>query len=144
MLVRHCAGGVVFHGDTVFLLKNEKEEWVLPKGVVRGNARMQEVALARVEAEAGVKAQILLSAGETNYEFYSITRRTPVCNHVLWFIMEAERESFCIAFEQGFLDGGYYPMEQALEMITYTQDRSLVRLAYEKYHAWKKPVQEEA
>ncbi len=135
MLFRKCAGGVVFCGDDVFLLQNEKGEWVLPKGVVRGNASQQEVAVARVQAEAGVDAGILEAVGETNYEFYSVTRRTPVCNRVMWYTMHAPRPEYRIAFEQGFKDGGWYPVQAALDMITYTQDKSLVRLAYEKYKA---------
>ena len=31
MIFRNCAGGVVFYANQVFLLKNEKNEWVLPK-----------------------------------------------------------------------------------------------------------------
>lgn len=135
MLFRKCAGGVVFRGDQVFLLKNDKGEWVLPKGVVRGNASKQEVALTRVQSEAGVQAEILESVGETNYEFYSVSRRTPVCNRVMWYTMAANSDSYRIAFEQGFTDGGWYPVEEAVDLITYTQDKSLVRLAFERYKA---------
>lgn len=136
MLFRKCAGGVVFHGDSVFLLRNEKGEWVLPKGVVRGNATQQDIAQTRVFEEGGVEADVLESVGETNYEFYSITRRSPVCNRVMWFTMRARNDTYRIAFEQGFTDGGWYPVSEALEMITYTQDRSLVHLAFEKYKAF--------
>lgn len=135
MLFRNCAGGVVFHGDKVFLLRNEKGEWVLPKGVVRGNARQQEVAVARVKSETGVDADVMEAVGETNYEFYSITRKTSVNNRVMWYTMRADSDAYRIAFEQGFIDGGWYPLAEALDMVTYTQDRSLVRLAHEKLKA---------
>lgn len=135
MLFRKCAGGVVFHGENVFLLCNDKGEWVLPKGVVRGAASQREVASGRVMSETGVNADVLESVGETNYEFYSVSRRTPVCNRVMWYTMAAQDASFRIAFEQGFTDGGWYPVEEALDKITYTQDRSLLRLAYERYRA---------
>lgn len=135
MLFRKCAGGVVFFQEEVFLLKNEKGEWVLPKGVVRGGASQQEVAQARVQAETGIDAQIIEAVGETNYEFYSVTRRAPVNNRVMWYIMKAKDKQFRVALEQGFTDGNFVPVDRALEMITYTQDRSLVRLAHEKYKA---------
>lgn len=133
MLFRKCAGGVVFCGDEVFLLQNDKGEWVLPKGVVRGENRQKDIAVARVLKEAGVTAEILEAVGETTYEFYSITRRTPVCNQIMWYIMEAPSAEYSIATDLGFQDGGYFPIEKAMDLITYTQDRSLVRLAYEKY-----------
>ena len=133
MIVRNCAGGVVFWGDQVFLLKNDKGEWVLPKGVIREKRMPAEVALERVKTEAGVSAQIVSTAGDTNYEFYSLTRRQPVCNRIHWYVMRAENDKYRIAFELGFTDGDFFPIEQAMETINYSQDRSLVSVAYQKY-----------
>ena len=135
MIFRKCAGGVVFFGESVFLLKNEKGEWVLPKGVIRDKQLPSDVALERVLKEAGVKARIISSAGETSYEFYSITRRQPVCNRITWYVMQADSAEYRIAFELGFTDGDYYPIEKSNELITYSQDKALVNVAYEKYKA---------
>ncbi len=137
MLRRICAGGVVFLGDKVFLLKNKKEEWVLPKGVIRNKQMARDVALERVKIEGGVEADILSPAGETSYEFYSYSRKQPVCNKIDWFIMEAVEDTISINEEEGFLDGGFYNIEEAVEKITYSQDRSLVRLAYRKYRDFR-------
>lgn len=133
MIFRKCAGGVVFCRDRVFLLKNDKDEWVLPKGVIREGQLAQDVALERVFKEAGIKSEIVSPAGETSYEFYSMTRKQPVCNRITWYVMSAPDFSYRIAFEQGFVDGDYYLVEQALDMITYSQDKALVNVAYEKY-----------
>ena len=133
MIFRKCAGGVVFHGDRVFLLKNDKGEWGLPKGVIREKRNAPDVALERVAKEAGIAATILSAAGETSYEFYSATRRQPVCNKITWYIMHAPDREYRIAFEEGFVDGDYYPLEHALEMITYSQDRALANVSYRKY-----------
>lgn len=133
MIFRKCAGGVVFKGESVFLLKNDKGEWILPKGVIRDKQLAQNVALDRVYKEAGIEAEIISSAGETSYEFFSMTRRQPVCNRITWYVMKAESENFRIAFEQGFADGDYFPVDKALDMITYSQDKALVSVAYEKY-----------
>ena len=133
MIFRKCAGGVVFSEDKVFLLKNEKSEWVLPKGVIREKQLARDVALDRVFKEAGIRAHIVSAAGETSYEFYSMTRRQPVCNRITWYVMQADEPGYRIAFEQGFVDGDYYPIGEALEMITYSQDKALVNVAYDKY-----------
>jgi 8-oxo-dGTP pyrophosphatase MutT (NUDIX family) len=132
MLVRNCAGGVVFFEDKVLLLKNEKNEWVLPKGVIRDGELAADVAKKRVKEEAGVEAKIVSSAGRTNYEFYSYSRKTPVCNQITWYIMEAECENFAISKEDGFVEGGFFPVEKALETITYSQDKSLVSVSYRR------------
>jgi ADP-ribose pyrophosphatase YjhB (NUDIX family) len=136
MRQRDCAGGVVFLKDKVFVLQNEKGEWVLPKGVIKNGELASDVAITRVKAEAGVDAKIIAPAGETRYEFFSVSRRAPISNRIDWFIMEAENETFAINKEEGFMDGGFYSIDEAIERITYSQDKSLVRLAYEKYLAF--------
>jgi len=133
MLVRNCSGGIVFAGDRVLLLQNEKHEWVFPKGVIRTGDYPDEVALRRVQAEAGVKAKIISSAGRTNYEFYSISRQRPVCNKIVWYIMTAEKDEAAPSETQNFLGGGFYPVDEAMDMVTYSQDKSLLMLSYQKY-----------
>ncbi|AEE90445.1 NUDIX hydrolase [Tepidanaerobacter acetatoxydans Re1] len=133
MLTRICSGGVVFFKDKVLILKNEKGEWVLPKGVIRPGRLAQEVAIERVKLEAGVNARIVSCVGETCYEFYSVTRQRPVCNQITWFLMEALSENCNPNVELNFSDGGFYPIEEALDMITYSQDKSLVRTSYKRY-----------
>ncbi|HCP15065.1 MAG TPA: NUDIX hydrolase [Peptococcaceae bacterium] len=138
MRQRDCSGGVVFFNDKVFVLKNEKGEWGLPKGVIKAGELASEVAINRVKYEIGVDAKIMAPAGETCYEFYSVSRRAPISNRIDWFIMQADADKFEVNKEEGFQDGGFFPIDEALELITYSQDRSLVRLAYEKYLAFKK------
>lgn len=137
MLIRHCAGGVVFHGNSVFLLKNDKSEWVLPKGVIRNGKIANEVAITRVRYEGGVDAQIIASVGETSYEFYSNTRKCPVHNQIHWFLMEATSDKYSVNKMENFSDGGFFTIEEALEKITYSQDKSLVSLAFKKYQEYQ-------
>ena len=133
MLYRNCAGGVVFYANQVFVFKNEKSEWVLPKGAIRNGELPWDVALRRVKVEAGISAEIVSSAGGTSYEFFSISRKQPVCNEISWYIMSSPSKDFLVNKDLGFKDGGFYPVDKALSMITYSQDRSLVSLSYKKY-----------
>jgi ADP-ribose pyrophosphatase YjhB (NUDIX family) len=137
MRQRNCAGGVVFAGDKVLLLQNDKGDWVLPKGVIRNGERASEVALFRVKHEAGVAARIVAPAGETRYEFFSVSRRAPISNKIDWFIMQADDESCLVNKDEGFQDGGFCPTAEAGDRITYSQDRALVHLAFEKYLAYQ-------
>jgi len=133
MLIRNCAGGVVFSGDKVFLLQNEKGEWVFPKGVIRNGELQSEVALRRVKEEGGINATIISTAGRTNYEFFSVTRQQPVCNRITWFIMMTQSEGFTIGEPEKYSKAGFFPIDQAMEKITYSQDRSLLHISYLKY-----------
>ncbi|RCX18308.1 NUDIX domain-containing protein [Anaerobacterium chartisolvens] len=132
MLVRNCAGGVVFYGGKVLLLKNEKGEWILPKGIIRNGDLANEVALKRVREEAGVKAEIVSTAGRTDYEFFSVTRHRPVCNKVTWYIMKSSSEECELNKSANVTDGGFFSQEDALRRITYSQDRSLLSLCFDK------------
>jgi predicted NUDIX family NTP pyrophosphohydrolase len=133
MLLRNCAGGVVFNQDKVFILKNDKGEWVLPKGIIREGDLATEVATQRVKEEGGVDAEIISTAGNTSYEFYSMTRQKPVCNKITWYIMKSDNDGFEINEQENFTDGGFYNIDEAMEKITYSQDKSLVSLSYKKF-----------
>lgn len=114
MIIRNCAGGVVFKDNKVFIMKNDKNEWILPKGKIRGEELPPETAIARVEYEAGImEPKIVSAAGETAYEFYSFTRNMPVCNKITWFIMESKDEKFTINEDEGFKEGGFYPVDRS-------------------------------
>ena len=131
--IRSCAGGVVFYNEQVFLLFDDHGEWVMPKGVIRNQNRSNDVALWRVEDEAGIHARIIGIAGNTHYTFYSTTREKEVSNRIQWFAMEADDASFHISFEQGFLNGGYYPIAEAREKLTHDCDKEILDLAYQIY-----------
>lgn len=133
MLLRNCAGGLVFNGDKVFLLKNEKGQWVFPKGIIRNGELSKEVALKRVREETGIEAKIISSAGRTNYEFFSVTRQKPVCNKITWYIMMSDNEDYKVNLDEDFLDGGYYNIDKAMKLVSHSQDRALLNLSYRNY-----------
>ena len=133
MLLRNCAGGVVFSNDKVFIMENEKGEWVFPKGVIKNGELQSEVALRRVMEEGGINATIVSPAGRTNYEFFSVTRQQPVCNRITWYIMLAQDEGYKIGEPEKYTNAGFYPIEKAMDMITYSQDRSLLNVSYMKF-----------
>ena len=133
MLVRNCAGGLVFCGNKVFLLRNEKGEWGFPKGVIRKVELPIEVALNRVKQEGNISAEIISPAGHTNYEFYSVTRQKPVCNKIIWYIMRSENLNFKIRENDKFTDAGYFEIDEAMKLVTYSQDKALLNLSYRKY-----------
>jgi len=70
VIVRDCAGGVVFHKDKVLILKNDKNEWVLPKGKIRDGFLPTETAISRIKHEAGVDANIVSTAGKPVTNFF--------------------------------------------------------------------------
>ena len=59
MIVRNCSGGIVFAGDKVLLVSNDKHEWGFPKGAVKSSADLSLSAFAkdRVKIETDVEAR---------------------------------------------------------------------------------------
>jgi len=131
--VRSCAGGVVFSGSEVFLLMSDRGNWVMPKGVIRSHNRSNEVALWRVEDEAGIHAEIIGIAGNTRYDFFSESRGREVSNRIQWFVMVAPDHSYSISFDQGFLNGGYFTLDRAMELLSFDADREILKSAWEIY-----------
>ncbi|MGI5878688.1 MAG: NUDIX hydrolase [Christensenellales bacterium] len=132
MLVRNCAGGIVFAGGKVLLLRNERSEWVLPKGPIPDGALSADSALAHVLEQTGCRARILCPVGETSYEFYSTSRKMPVNNRILWYLMQAPDDSLRLNESIGIVDGGFFDRHTSLSLITYSQDRGLLARAWEQ------------
>jgi len=128
----------VFAGDDVFLLMSDKGEWIMPKGIIRNHNHSNEVALWRVEDEAGIHAEIIGVVGNTLYEYFSESRGHEVSNRIQWFAMHANDHSFHVSYDQGFLNGGYFPIDRALELLTYDRDREILRAAYDIYQSYRK------
>ncbi|MBE5807045.1 MAG: NUDIX hydrolase [Clostridiales bacterium] len=115
---------------------SDRGEWVMPKGVIRNHNRSNEVALWRVEDEAGIHAEIIGIAGNTRYDFFSESRGHEVSNRIQWFAMVADDHSYQVSYDQGFLNGGYFPVDEALNKLTFEPDKEIVRNAlilYDKY-----------
>lgn len=138
--IRSCAGGVVFSGNDVFLLMSDRGEWVMPKGVIRNHNRSNDVALWRVEDEAGIHAEIIGIAGNTRYDFFSESRGKEVSNRIQWFTMVAADHNFRISYDQGFLNGGYFPIERAMELLSYDGDKDIIRSAYQIYQKYLESI----
>ena len=96
MIVRHCAGGVVFYANKVLLVKNDRGEWTLPKGKIDQGELKHSSAVLRVKDETGVNASILETAGNTMYQFFSRSRQQEVCNAITWYIMQADNNKYTL------------------------------------------------
>ena len=80
-----------------------------------------------------ITATVLAPCGKTNYEYYSITRNKPVHNNISWFVMSAQEGSIVITPETGTVGAKFENVEKALSRITYSQDKALLMMAYQKY-----------
>ncbi|MGX4598497.1 NUDIX domain-containing protein [Faecalimicrobium sp. JNUCC 81] len=136
MIIRRCAGGVVFYANKVLIVKNDRGEWTLPKGKISDKELQHESAILKVKEETGVNASILEVAGDTMYEFFSRTRQQEVCNAVVWYIMETDNANYTLNEE--LLEGGFFKVKEAISLLSHNKEKSLVDISYKKFKDLKK------
>ncbi|MDI9469295.1 MAG: NUDIX hydrolase [Bacillota bacterium] len=124
MRQRSCSGGIVFDGDRVLLVKTVRLEWIFPKEEIRGDERPAAMARQAVRNLTGVEARILDRAGRTSYEHYSISEQRPIRTEVDWYLMLLEGDVG---------EARFFPVEMALTQLTYSQEKSLLMFAYQRY-----------
>lgn len=137
MILRRCAGGIVFYANKVLIVKNDKGEWTIPKGKISENDIASEVAPQRVKDEVEVEAKVLDMAGDTMYEFYSKTRHQKVCNAIMWYIMESDNTEYNIN-DEDITEAGFFKVKDALDMLAHNKEKSLVEISYRKFKDLKK------
>lgn len=137
MILRRCAGGIVFYANKVLIVKNDKGEWTIPKGKISENDIASEVAPQKVKEEVEVEAKVLDMAGDTMYEFYSKTRHQKVCNAIMWYIMESDNTEYNIN-DEDITEAGFFKVKDALDMLAHNKEKSLVEISYRKFKDLKK------
>ncbi len=120
------AGGVVFRGREVLLLQRRTDEWVLPKGHIEEAESKVEAAVREVQEETGLLVRATEPVGTTQYHFTnksgSVVHKT-----VHWFLMECKGGE--LAVEPLFSQARFVPPEEALRLLTFANDREVLRRA---------------
>ena len=84
------AGGVVFLGKKVLLLRKINGDWVLPKGKIEAGETPDQTAVREVFEETGIHGEILHFLGETAYQFKNMWSNHEVIDkNVIWYVMTA-------------------------------------------------------
>lgn len=117
------AGGVVINDEgAVLLLRYRRGGWTFPKGHIDEGEREEDAAVREVREEAGIRARILGRLSATRY-----TNNRGVPREIHWFLMRAQSHE--ASLEELFDAGGFYPPDQALQLLSYPEDRALLQEA---------------
>lgn len=137
MHFRKYIGAVITSGNKIFIMRNEKSEWILPRVKVEGfNCEVEEIEDMFV-SEFNLQAIFNKIVDDTQYEFFSLTKKAPMCNAVFWYHADSNDLSFTIKKSSKIEDGGFYDINIALDKITYSQEKNTVlkALNYLEYRA---------
>lgn len=134
-----CGGVIVHKGKILVLYKDYKQKyvgWVLPKGTVEEGETHQVTALREVKEEAGVDAHIIKYVGSSQYTFQG--REDTVSKTVHWYLMGTENFYTKPQREEHFLDVGYYKYHEAYHLIKFSDERYILKKAYDIYLEMRK------
>lgn len=117
------AGGLVFNArGEVLLLRHQEGSWVFPKGHVDPGESELQAALREVAEEAGVRARC--SEPETQLTTHYLNKRREP-REIRWFLCLSDEEPTLP--ETLFPEGGFFPPADALALLSFAEDRKLLR-----------------
>jgi len=122
-----AAGGVVFYGWRVLLLRRKSGEWVMPKGKLDEGESPTSAALREVKEETGLSARIVDEIGSTQYRYSRPHSGTVIQKTVYWYLMESVNQR--LALEPSFDHGLFATPQEALRLLTHPSDREIAKRA---------------
>ncbi|MBI2599815.1 NUDIX domain-containing protein [Candidatus Daviesbacteria bacterium] len=127
------AGGIVFNskGQVLVTQHSQNKHWSFPKGLLdHPGQSIEESALREVREEGGVEAEI---TGKVGYNKYVYTLNgEKIFKVVTYFLMKyVSGDTADHDFEVS--DLGWFEPEEALQKLTFSQDKQLLKKALEIY-----------
>lgn len=130
------AGGVVMRridNRLEVLLVGSATTWGLPKGTPAAGEERTETARREVEEETGLEVEVIEPIGDIRYWFVANGRR--VRKTVYYFLMRAIGGDISLHdWENERI--AWFPLEEALRVMTYPNEKEMVRRASEQADRW--------
>lgn len=126
MIEEISAGGVVIFSNTILLLKKFNGDWVLPKGRVEKDEKIEEAALREVFEESGVKAEIVDYIGTIQYKYKNMKENKVVRKTVHWFLMKANNMECFPRKKEGFADALFVHIDKVESLVKYDDERKII------------------
>lgn len=125
MIEEVSAGGVLFKGDQVLLIKNPSDAWTFPKGLIEKGESPEETAIREVFEETGVKGRILSPIGEIKYWY--IREGKKIRKKVIFYLMEYVEGKPKPSWE--VKSAQFFPIQEARKILKYKGDKEIFEKA---------------
>ncbi len=124
----HSAGALVFMAGRVLVLRrNDREEWVFPKGHLETGETAEHAAIREVREEAGIDVRLSGALGWTEYTFRHGRRQHH--KHVDWFL--AALVAGEVTLEPLFCEWRLVDEPGVSALLTHPEDRETAARAFE-------------
>ncbi|SHJ63523.1 NUDIX hydrolase [Paramaledivibacter caminithermalis] len=127
------AGGVVYFGNAILLLKKYNGDWVLPKGKIEKNEDTKDTSIREVFEEGGVKADVVKYIGKIQYSFKDSWKNNEIINKTVhWYLMKARSMSCNPQKEEGFIDARFIHIDRVKDMAKYSDEKNIIKRAIDE------------
>lgn len=126
----HSAGGIVYFRDQILLISTlQATRWQLPKGHVERGESPAQAAVREIREETGVYGLVVADLGPLEYRYRGRQGRK-IHKRVDYFLCSYISGS-TDDFDRHEVSGAQWmPWQQALELLTFDNERELVRRAH--------------
>lgn len=128
------AGGVVFQGGNILVLKKHNGLYCIPKGRIEKGETLEQTALREVREETGITGEILTYIGKVSYAYRNDRPNILVEKEVHWYVMRAISGKLRPQRKEGFVEARFVRPEEILRMLRYKDERAIV---YDAMKMWK-------
>ncbi len=125
------AGGVLFKGEEVLLIKNPSGVWTFPKGNIEEGEKLEETAVREVLEETGVLGRVIDYVGKVNYWY--VLKGEKIFKTVYYYLMEYVKGEPKPSWE--VKDAKFFPISEAQKLLKYKGDKEIFSKALEKRSA---------
>jgi 8-oxo-dGTP pyrophosphatase MutT (NUDIX family) len=127
-VISRKAGGEI---EVALIATKNSTVWTLPKGIINRDETPEMAAIREINEETGLLGEIVDTLGEKSYWFYLKDENAKCKKTVTYFLLRyisGDTADFNIEVD----NAGWFPIEKALQMLSYRSDRDIVALAMEK------------
>jgi len=127
------AGGVVYYGNAILMLKKYNGDWVLPKGKIQDDEELVETSIREVFEEGGVKADVIKYLGKINYTFKNSWNNNEIVNKTVhWYLMKARSMDCTPQKEEGFVEASFIHIHRGVSLAKDEDERNIIQKAIEE------------
>ncbi len=132
----YSAGGVIFRRsdsltEVALIATKNKAVWTLPKGIIDKNESAEMAAVREIKEETGLTGEIVDRLGEKSYWFYLKDENAKCKKTVTYFLIRyisGDTSNFSWEVDEA----RWFPLESALDMLSYKSDKDILSKAREK------------
>jgi 8-oxo-dGTP pyrophosphatase MutT (NUDIX family) len=132
----YSSGGVIFrksddHFDVGLIATKNRTVWTLPKGIIDKDESPEMAAVREIQEETGLTGSIVDKLGEKSYWFYLKDENAKCKKTVTYFLLEhvsGETNNFSWEVDEA----GWFPLDEAINMLHYKSDKEILIKAAEK------------